>query len=140
MRAVGEKPLSAGNVMSRLGTGSGQATVVKLIRQARGVVVAVMSMSLRRDSDKTTQSCCLPRVQSLRILTRNVNPPPNQPRLNPAAREFGRSPRFPRSEKQKPPAHGGTESYSNGWPYRSWEAISANGLRSFLPRPIAAVG
>ena len=41
-------------VMSRLGTGSDQVTIVTLIRQARGVVVAVMWMSLRCDSDKTT--------------------------------------------------------------------------------------
>jgi hypothetical protein len=126
--------------MSRLGTGSDQATILKLIRQAHEVVVAVMWMSLRYDSDKTTQRWCIPGAQSLRTVARNVNPPPIQPRLNPAAREFGRSHRFTRSELQKPAAQRGAESYSNGWPYRSWEATSANGLRSFLPRPIAAVG
>jgi predicted DNA-binding transcriptional regulator AlpA len=32
------------------------------------------------------------------------------------------------------------ENYSNGWPYRSREAISPIGLRSFLPRPSAVAG
>jgi hypothetical protein len=78
MRAAGEKPESM--AMSRLGTGSDQATILKLIRQAREVVVAVMWMSLRYDSDKTTQRWCIPGAQSLRTVTRNVNPPRYSPR------------------------------------------------------------
>ena len=75
MRAALEKPCRGAT--SRLGTRSSYAMVVNLIRQAHGVVVAFMEMSLRCDSDKMIRGSCIPGAPSLRIATWKVNPDPD---------------------------------------------------------------
>ena len=68
---------------SRLGTRSDHAMIVHPVRQARGVVVAVMSMGLRCDSDEMIGGQCVPGAPSLRLLTRNVNIEAELDRISP---------------------------------------------------------